>query len=50
MCARVEHVFGYMARFVAGISCRVHGFGRVYREVVCMNLVYSLCRFVFLVG
>ncbi|MDR1991922.1 MAG: hypothetical protein LBQ98_00215 [Nitrososphaerota archaeon] len=23
--ARVEYVFGYMTRFMAGITCRVHG-------------------------
>jgi IS5 family transposase len=48
--ARVEHVFGYMTRFMVGISCRVHGLGRVGRGVACKNLAYNLCRFMFLVG
>jgi IS5 family transposase len=48
--ARIEHVFGYMTRFMAGISCRVHGLDRVGREVVCKSLAYNLRRFMFLVG
>ena len=48
--ARVEHIFGYMTRFMAGISCRVHGFGCVCCEVACKNLAYNLRRFMFLVG
>jgi IS5 family transposase len=48
--ARIEHVFGYMTRFMVGISCRVHGFGRVGREIACKNLAYNLRWFVFLVG
>jgi hypothetical protein len=47
---RIEHVFGYMTRFMAGITCRVHGLGRVGWEVACKNLAYNLKRYVFLVG
>jgi IS5 family transposase len=47
---RVEHVFGYMSRFMAGLTCRVHGLACVSREVVSMNLAYNLKRYVFLVS
>lgn len=47
---RVEHVFGYMTRFMGGITCRVHGFLRVGREVGFKNLAYNLRRFMFIVG
>jgi len=48
--ARVEHVFGYMTRFMAGVSSRVHGLGRVGRDVASKNLAYNLRRYMFLVG
>jgi hypothetical protein len=52
VCCRVEHVFVCMARFMAGIFCRVYGLGRVCRGVVCMDLVYNVvvCVFCGLVG
>ncbi len=31
--ARIEHIFGYMTRFMAGITSRVHGLERVKRDV-----------------
>jgi hypothetical protein len=45
--ARIEPVFGYMVRFMAGIFCRVHGLDRVGREIACKNLAYNLRRFMF---
>ena len=47
---RVEHVFGYMTRFMCGVCSRVHGLGRVGRDVASKNLAYNLRRYVFLVG
>jgi hypothetical protein len=38
----VEHVFGYMTRFMVGVCLRVHGLGRVGWDVVCENLAYNL--------
>jgi IS5 family transposase len=48
--ARVEHIFGYMTRFMAGITSRVHGIGRVKRDVTAKDLAYNLKRYVFIVG
>ena len=48
--ARIEHVFGYMTRFMAGVSSRVHGLARVGRDVATKNLAYNLRRYMFLVG
>jgi IS5 family transposase len=47
---RVEYVFGYMVRFLGGLTCRVHGLVRVTREVCCLNLAYNLKRYMFLVS
>ncbi|MDR3185802.1 MAG: transposase [Christensenellaceae bacterium] len=38
MRARVEHIFGYMTRFMGGISSRSHGIERVKRDITMMNL------------
>ena len=46
--ARVEHVFGYMARFMNGISIRTVGIKRAMREICGMNLAYNIRRAVFL--
>jgi len=48
--ARIEHIFGYMGRFMAGLSLCVHGFDRVGRDVVSKNLAYNFRRYMFLVG
>jgi IS5 family transposase len=48
--ARIEHIFGYMTRFMAGITTRVHGIDRVKREVAMKNLAYNLKRYVFIAG
>ena len=48
--ARIEHIFGYMTRFMAGITSRVHGFERVRRDVAAKNLAYNLKRYVFILG
>jgi IS5 family transposase len=47
--ARVEHVFGYMTRFMGGIYIRTIGKERAEREICGMNLAYNLKRAAFLV-
>ena len=44
--ARIEHIFGYMTRFMAGITSRVHGLARVKRDVTAKNLAYNIKRYV----
>ena len=46
--ARVEHVFGYMSRFMGGITIRTIGIQRAEREICGMNLAYNIRRAVFL--
>jgi len=47
---RVEHVFGYMTRFMGGINIRTIGIDRAEREICGMNLAYNLKRIAFLVN
>ena len=46
--ARVEHVFGYIARFMGGIYIRTIGITRAKREIAGMNLAYNIRRVAFL--
>lgn len=46
--ARVEHVFGYITRFMNGITIRTIGLARAKREICGMNLAYNIRRVVFL--
>ena len=46
--ARVEHIFGYMTRFMGGITIRTIGIERAEREICGMNLAYNIKRAVFL--
>jgi IS5 family transposase len=48
--SRVEHVFGYISRFMGGITIRTIGMERAEREICGMNLAYTLKRAAFLVG
>jgi len=48
--SRIEHIFGYMTRFMAGITSRVHGIDRVTRDVTAKNLAYNLKRYVCIAG
>jgi IS5 family transposase len=48
--ARVEHVFGYITRFMNGIAIRTIGMTRAKREICGMNLAYNIKRVVFLVS
>ena len=48
--ARVEHVFGYVTRFMNGITIRTIGIARAKREICAMNLAYNIRRAVFLVS
>ena len=45
--ARVEHVFGYMTRFMGGITIRTIGMERAERGICGMNLAYNIKRAVF---
>ena len=47
--ARVEHVFGYVTRFMNGIYIRTIGMARAKREICGMNLAYNIRRAVFMV-
>ena len=47
--ARVEHVFGYMTRFMGGMYIRTIGIDRAEREICGMNLAYNFKRIAFLV-
>jgi len=48
--ARVEHVFGYMTRFMGGLIIRTIGINRAEREICGMNLAYNIKRAVFLLN
>jgi IS5 family transposase len=48
--SRVEHVFGYITRFMGGIYIRTIGKERAEREICGMNLAYNLKRAAFLVA
>ena len=43
---RIEHIFGYMTRFMGGMVLRCHGIKRAYRDICNKNLAYNLKRFV----
>jgi IS5 family transposase len=48
--SRIEHIFGYMTRFMAGITCRVHSYERVKRDITAKNMAYNMKRFVCIAG
>ena len=50
MRARVEHVFGYITRFMGGMFIRTIGKERAEREICGMNLAYNIKRAVYLMG
>ena len=43
---RIEHIFGYMTRFMGGMTLRCHGMKRAYRDICNKNLAYNLKRYV----
>ena len=47
---RIEHIFGYMTRFMGGLVLRCHGIKRAYRDICNKNLAYNLKRFVRIAG
>ena len=47
--ARVEHVFGYITRFMGGMTIRTIGITRATREICGINLAYNIKRVAFLV-
>ncbi len=48
--SRIEHIFGYITRFMGGIYIRTIGKDRAEREICGMNLAYNLKRVSFLVA
>ena len=46
--ARVEHVFGYIERFMGGLNIRTIGIDRAEREICGINLAYNFKRISFL--
>lgn len=48
--ARVEHVFGFMARSMGGMTMNCIGLERAARDIGLMNLGYNLKRFAYLMG
>ena len=48
--ARVEHVYGYIARFMGGKNIRTIGMERAEREICGINLAYNIRRAVFLMS
>jgi len=46
--ARVEHVFGYITRFMNGMYIHTIGIKRAKREICGMNLAYNIKRVAFL--
>jgi IS5 family transposase len=48
--ARIEHIFGYMTRFMSGITVRVHGLARVKRDITAKNLAYNFKRYAYIKG
>jgi IS5 family transposase len=47
---RIEHIFGYMTRFMGGLTIRCHGIKRAYRDICNKNLAYNLKRYVCITG
>ena len=46
--ARIEHIFGYISRFMGGIYIRTIGITRAKREITGINLAYNIRRIAFL--
>jgi IS5 family transposase len=46
--ARVEHIFGYITRFMGGMTIRTIGITRATREIAGKNLAYNIRRIAFL--
>ena len=46
--ARVEHVFGYISRFMGGMTINTIGIARATREICGINLAYNIRRIAFL--
>jgi IS5 family transposase len=47
---RIEHIFGYMTRFMGDLVARCHGIERMKSFICNRNLAYNLKRYVYLVG
>lgn len=45
---RIEHVYGYMTRFMGGMNTRCHGIIRNTREITAKVLAYNMRRYTFL--
>ncbi|MDR2760925.1 MAG: IS5 family transposase [Rickettsiales bacterium] len=47
---RIEHIFGYMTRFVGNLTARCHGIGGITSHICNKNPAYNLKRYVCLLG
>jgi IS5 family transposase len=47
---RIEHIFGYMTRFMGNLTARCHGIERITSHIYNKNLAYNLKRYVYLMG
>jgi IS5 family transposase len=47
---RIEHIFGYMTRFMGNLIARCHGISRITSHLCNKNLAYNLKRYVYLRG
>jgi IS5 family transposase len=46
--SRIEHIFGYMTRFMGNLIARCHGIGRITSHICNKNIAYNLKRYVYL--
>jgi IS5 family transposase len=47
---RIEHIFGYMTRFMGNLTARCHGIERITSHICNKNLAYNIKRYVYLKG
>jgi IS5 family transposase len=47
---RIEHIFGYMTRFMGGLVAKCHGIERIKSHICNKNIAYNLKRYVYLMG
>jgi hypothetical protein len=46
--SRIEHIFGYMTRFMENLIARCHGIKRIKSHICNKNLAYNIKRYVYL--
>jgi hypothetical protein len=47
---RIEHIFGYMTRFMGNLIARCHGIGRITSYICNKNIAYNIKRYIYLRG